>query len=90
MEKRYHTVELYEVAKSFSESIGYQVREENLGGIGGGSCLVAGKKCLFIDVTLSSVDQLDQIIAVVSQDPAIYVSDIPSELKPLIELPRAA
>ena len=85
-----HTVELYESAKSFAESIGYQVREENLGGVGGGACEVAGKKCLFVDITLSSVDQFDELIAAISNDPATYTAEIPGELRSYFAMARAA
>lgn len=85
-----HTVELYESMKKFAESIGYQVREENLGGIGGGACEVAGRKCLFVDIAMSSVDQLDQIVTAVSQDPSIYTVDVPTEIEHLFAVPRAA
>ena len=85
-----HTVELYETAKAFAESLGYQIREENLGGVGGGACEVAGRKCLFVDVTLSSVEQLDQLVAALGRDPAIHVIDVPKALQPLLSAPRAA
>lgn len=85
-----HTVDLYEATKKFAEGIGYQVREENLGGIGGGACEVAGRKCLFVDIAMSSVEQLDQIVTAISQDPVIYTVELPSEIEQLFSASRAA
>ena len=85
-----HTVELYETTKRFAESIGYQVREENLGGIGGGACEVAGRKCLFIDVSMSSVDRLEQLVSAVGRDPLIYTVDVPDGIEHLFSMRRAA
>ena len=85
-----HTVELYEVAKQFAESLGYQIREENLGGIGGGACEVAGRKCLFVDIAMSSVEQLDQVVLAISRDPAVHMTELPAELRNLFPIRRAA
>jgi len=76
-----HTVELYERAKELAETLGYDVREENLGGVGGGACEVAGRKCLFVDVTISAVEQLEQVLNALGRDPRIHVTTIPEELR---------
>lgn len=85
-----HTVELYDVMKAFAESLGYQVREENLGGIGGGPCEVAGRKCLFVDITLSSAERLDEVVRGISADPMIHNVHPPREVCELLGLSRAA
>jgi len=85
-----HSVELYELAIRVAESLGYNVRHENLGGVGGGACEVAGRKCIFVDLTLSPHDQLDQVAEALGQDPAIYVVDIPTEIRELVGIGRAA
>lgn len=76
-----HTVELYERAKQFAKTLAYDVREENLGGVGGGACEVAGRKCLFVDVTLSAGEQLDQVLHALGRDPRIHVAPVPEELR---------
>ncbi len=85
-----HTVELYECAKQFAGTLGYDVREENLGGVGGGACEVAGRKCLFIDVTLSAGEQLDQVLHGLGRDPRIYVTAVPEALRSRLFPPRRA
>ena len=40
---------------------GIVVRHEYFGGTGGGLCHVAGKSVLFIDLALSSADQLERV-----------------------------
>lgn len=85
-----HTVELYESAKQFADALGYNVREENLGGIGGGACEVAGRKCLFVDNAMSAVEQLDQVLTALSVDPLIHTMTVPAELTGVWPERRAA
>ena len=85
-----HTVELYERAKQVAETMDYDVREENLGGVGGGACEVAGRKCLFVDVTMSAGEQLDQVVRALQRDPKIHVAEIPEELRDTFFPPRRA
>lgn len=85
-----HTVELYERAKELAETMGYQVREENLGGIGGGACEVAGRKCVFVDIALNAVEQLDQLVVAISRDPTLHTFSMPIELAEYFPLRRAA
>lgn len=85
-----HPVELYEAAKGLAENMGYQVREENLGGIGGGACEVGGQRCIFVDIAMSSAEQLDQMILALSRDQGIYALDIPEALRDFFPFARAA
>ena len=48
-----HTVELLEQACAIAEQLGYQTRQEWLGGTGGGTCEFGGRKWIFIDLALS-------------------------------------
>ena len=65
-----HTVEILERLKEVAENAGYTVRHEWLGGAGGGACHFAGKKWIFVDLSLSVVEQLDQVAAALKDDPA--------------------
>ncbi|MHB1033552.1 MAG: hypothetical protein ACYC35_01475 [Pirellulales bacterium] len=56
-----HTVELLDEAIDLAKRLGFTVREEWLGGHGGGACEIKGRKCLFLDLALSPVEQLDQV-----------------------------
>ncbi len=55
------TIELMDEAVQTAESLGYSVRHEYLGGTGGGACEFAGKKWVFIDLALNTLEQLEQI-----------------------------
>jgi len=64
------TVEMLERLKELAENAGYTVRHEWLGGVGGGACEFAGRKWIFIDLSLSVVEQLDQVALALQDDPA--------------------
>jgi hypothetical protein len=53
-----HTVELLEEAVQAARRLGYEVRQDWLGGDGGGHCLVRGRKWLLLDVAQSADEQL--------------------------------
>jgi hypothetical protein len=85
-----HTVELLERLKELAEAAGYTVRHEWLGGAGGGACQFAGRKWIFIDLSLSVVEQLDQITAALESDPAIAALTAPAPVARYLGLRRAA
>jgi hypothetical protein len=72
-----HTVELLERLKALAEQAGYTIRHEWLGGSGGGKCEFAGRKWIFVDLSLSVVEQLDQVTAALKDDPAVWTLDLP-------------
>jgi hypothetical protein len=53
-----HTVELLEQELERARREGYRVRQEWLGGAGGGVCHVRGEKWLFVDLALAPAEQL--------------------------------
>ena len=64
-----HTVEMLERLESVAAQAGYTVRHEWLGGAGGGACEFAGQKWIFVDLSLSVVDQLDQLSGALKHEP---------------------
>jgi hypothetical protein len=66
-----HTVEMLQRLKEVAERAGYTVRHEWLGGVGGGACEFAGRKWIFVDLSLSVVEQLDQVAGALRENPAI-------------------
>jgi hypothetical protein len=54
-----HTVELLQEAVETARRLGYEVRQDWLGGNGGGHCLVRGRKWLLLDVAQSADEQLN-------------------------------
>jgi hypothetical protein len=74
-----HTVEMLERLKGLAEDAGYTVRHEWLGGVAGGACVFAGRKWIFVDLSLSVVEQLDQMTEALRDDPEARLSgDSPS------------
>ena len=63
-----HTVELLDAALATARSLGYQVRFEWLGGSGGGSCELKGQKCIFVDMALTSAEQLVHVAEALGLD----------------------
>ena len=68
-------VEQLEVLTELAKDMGYEVRQEALGGTGGGRCEVAGKKLLIIDLQVGTMDQLESVSKALASDPqlALYV-----------------
>jgi hypothetical protein len=54
-----HTVELLKEAVETAQQLGYEVRQDWLGGNGGGHCLVRGRKWLLLDLAQSADEQLN-------------------------------
>ena len=85
-----HTVEMRERMIRVAEELGYQVRQEWLGGTGGGLCEFGGRRHIFLDLALSAPEQLEQLGSALAQDPAIHSLNLPVPLRPLLGLRRAA
>ena len=89
-----HTVELLRQAIDLAERLGYQVRQEWLGGCGGGGCVLKGRKMLFLDLALPPADQLDQILDTfrndIVQGPHAGTMPMSRHLRELLEVRKSA
>jgi hypothetical protein len=85
-----HTIELLEQALAIAEQMGYQIRQEWLGGVGGGVCEYGGRKWIFVDLALTAVEQLEQVTEVLRIDSGIYTLDLPHPMRSLLGIRRAA
>jgi hypothetical protein len=85
-----HTVEMLERLKELAADAGYTVRHEWLGGVGGGACQFAGRKWIFVDLSLSVVEQLDQVAAALRDDGSIGSLQAPASIRSYLDLQRAA
>ncbi len=86
-----HTVELLEQALAAARQMGFDVREEYLGGSGGGSCLLRGRKCLFVDLALTPNEQLDQVLSAITEtDDQQVLLQFPLPLRSFLKLRRSA
>ena len=89
-----HTVELLDEALDLAASLGFAIRQEWLGGSGGGGCEIKGRKHLFLDLALSPLEQLEQVTqAIAACQQADELSDSPIislELRRAIRPQKAA
>jgi hypothetical protein len=85
-----HTVELLEEALAVARQLGYGIRQEWLGGGGGGGCEIRGSKWLFLDLAVDTDDQLEQALDALRHDPAIRSVALSPELSRTLGLRRAA
>lgn len=58
-----HTIEKLERAIAEAVQRGYDVRMEPLGGASGGLCEFGKRRWIFVDVTASVVEQLEQVLS---------------------------
>jgi hypothetical protein len=56
-----HTVEMLQEAVDTARRLGFEVRQDWLGGDGGGHCIVRGRKWLLLDVAQSADEQLNVV-----------------------------
>jgi hypothetical protein len=54
-----HTVQLLNEALDAARRLGFDVRQDWLGGNGGGHCMVRGRRMLLLDVAQSPDEQLE-------------------------------
>ena len=63
------TMESWEQLRCAAEKLGYEVREEYLGGVGGGVCQFGGKKWVFVDSGLTAMERARQLREALAGDP---------------------
>lgn len=85
-----HTVDLLDAARALAGQLGYGVREEWLDGRSGGDCEIHGRRWIFLDLALSAEEQLDQVLAILRNDPAAAVADMNHELRRLLGTRKSA
>jgi hypothetical protein len=85
-----HTVELLDEALAAARSLGFRVREEWLGGSGGGACTLRGQKWLFLDVALDTSERLDVVVQALSADPAAWELNVSKTLRALLRVRKSA
>jgi hypothetical protein len=85
-----HTVELLEKTMALAERLGYTVRQEWLGGAGGGACEFGGRKFVFVDLSLTVVEQLEQVASAIRNDPSLPHVDAPVSVQTYLGAKRAA
>lgn len=85
-----HTVEMLEHGLDLAARLGYQIRQEDLNGNGGGGCVIRGKKIFFLDLALGPADHLDLVIETLRHDPDAQQLPMPQQLRELISVRKIA
>ena len=85
-----HTVELLEEAIAVAKQAGYQVREEWLGGTGGGACELRGRKCIFLDLAVGPLDQLELVLETLRREPNVVPLPMSNHLRSLLGARKSA
>jgi len=79
-----HTVELLEEATALAGQLGYRLRQEWLGGSGGGGCEIKGCRWIFLDLALDPIDQLDELLDTLRREVNTDSLPISAELRALL------
>jgi len=85
-----HTVELLDQAFDLAGRLGYQIRQEWLGGSGGGGCELHGRKIIFLDLALAPVDQLGFVLDALRREPDALTLPMPGPLRELLGVRKSA
>ena len=65
----FSTLERVESWLEIAKELGYRVRYDHFGGTGGGVCQFGGQKWIFMDVSLNTHEQLEQLKDAIPNDP---------------------
>ena len=65
------TIERIEQLIEIAQQLGFRIRHDYFGGTGGGKCEFGGQKWIFIDLALTSVEQLDQLEEALADEPLL-------------------
>ncbi len=79
-----HTVELLDEAIAVAQQLGYAIRHEWMGGVGG-ACEVGGKRCLFVDLSLTTDEQLDLVIDSIKTDQGVHTLHLSPAMAHLLD-----
>jgi hypothetical protein len=85
-----HTVDLLEEAVGLAERLGYRIRNEWMGGAGGGGCEIRGHRWIFLDLALGPAEQLEQVLATLRREPAVGTLPMPQPLRDCLVLRKSA
>jgi len=80
-----HTIELLTEATTLAERLGYQIRQEWLGGNGGGCCEVKGRKYLFLDLALGPREHLDQLLDTLRGEQRNQLGQVSRQLQEMLQ-----
>jgi hypothetical protein len=65
------TLGLLEEALQLAREVGHHVREEPLGDLPGGPCIVSGRRTILLNLQSPAADRLAVLLGVLGRDPAV-------------------
>lgn len=65
------TIERIDQLIEIAQQLGYRIRHDYFGGTGGGKCEFGGQKWLFMDLALTTVEQLEQLQEALADEPLL-------------------
>lgn len=65
------TLGLLHEALQLARDLGYEVREEPLGELPGGACVIGGRKVLLLNLEQSPAERLDRLVRVLAAMPQV-------------------
>lgn len=79
-----HTVDALQAALALAKRAGYEIRNEWLGGSGGGGCELNGRRLLFLDLALGPEEQLEIVLDALRRDPRVSatIASAPAQPSP--------
>ncbi len=84
-----NSVQALEEALAVAKRLGFDVREDSLGGAGG-ACRIRGRKFLFLELNSSVRERLDLVLAALRAEPDLEQLEVSPMLRRLLKLDRAA
>lgn len=85
-----HSLDLLQIALDTAKRHGFSIRREWLGGVAGGKCRIGNKKILFVDISLSVLEQLQQVTSSLATETNLSLSDLDPALARVIRATREA
>lgn len=64
------TLGLIEESRQLARDLGYEVREEPLGDLVGGPCVIAGRRAILLNLEQSAAERLTVLLQTLGSDPA--------------------
>jgi hypothetical protein len=88
--QKMHTVEMLNEAVQAARRLGYEVRQDWLGGNGGGHCLVRGRKWILLDMAQTADEQLSVMAEALRGENAVSTAVKSPEVAQRLALRQAA
>jgi hypothetical protein len=84
------TLGLLEESRQLAQDLGYEVREEPLGDLPGGTCVIAGRRSILLNLELPAADRLAVLLGTLAADPAVVGQPVSRLLAARLAAARSA